>query len=221
MTTISTTEANVQLTINPFKNKAGVIVRTLLQNPQKVWKGTELAETLDLKPRWVNCVLATLESYGHVERSQKGPLSETRIIDMKGLTKHWGTVYRFNQNFFHDYYCTSQDPVRTLKEASQKLGFRWALTGPYAEEIFKNGTGQGIPMAYLNASKDGKKDFNKVLGSLEDQWGFLPVGKHPNIIIIEPRDPNGTFFETQSVKGFSLVSKLQLSLDLGKAVFDR
>ncbi len=211
MSNTATKSPGFMLAVNLFSNKAGLIVRLLLKHPEQTWKGTEIADQLKMKSRWVNCVLDTLESYQFVKREGWGTQSTTKLINPDKLLRHWQTIYRFHHHKVFQYYFPNGDPLNRLEEAADKLGFLWATTGPYAGSLIEKRT-TGIPVVYLLV-KGHLKAFKALLATLEDIYGFLPVGKGPNIILVQPKDSTGVFYDLQSHHGIPVVSDIQLRLD--------
>ncbi len=202
------------LAVNLFANKAGLIVRKLMQNTEKPWSGSGLADELGLKPRWVNGILDTLESYKFVVRQGRGHTSTTRLSSPHRLLDHWKTVYRFSHHKFYQYYVPDVDPVDQLKRAAGELGFQWALTGIYAVNLLQNRS-RDLPGVYL-CSRGSQKELRGLLTKLEDKFNFLPVMKKANIILIQPKDVDGIFFDLRYHQGMPVVSALQLDLDLSE-----
>ncbi len=214
-----------QLSKNPFKGNAGLVIRLLFTDLEKSWTGQEIAKELKLSQAWVNRVLATLELHGIVQRLMKGPYSATQLTQPAELLKKWVHYYQLSLNPEHFYLFLEKSPLKQLKVIAEKEKWNYALTGYEAANLIQSVSSGAPPMVYLWPSSKSKISFKQILSRLENQHRFIPVKKEANLIILEPYQKEAVFFESLKVNGMTMVSPLQLILDLygldkGKYIID-
>lgn len=204
-----------QIVLNPFKGGASLVLRFLLSDVTREWAGREIAAQLKVSQSWVNTILATLEAYRLVERHQKGRDSLTKVIAPTDMLARWSSQYNIHLNGFYLYLDMTKNPLKRIKEVCEMEGHSYALTGYIAaNKISKTIYGDVPPMVYLWPQSGEAKDFQKVLNRFENIHQFIPVKKQANLILLKPFQGEKVFFGSGVIKGFPVVSPLQLYLDL-------
>jgi DNA-binding HxlR family transcriptional regulator len=203
-----------KLSQNPFKGEAGLIIRLLFTDPDKLWTGQEIAQDLNLSQAWVNRVLGTLEVHGIVHRTIRGPSSGTQLTQPAELLKKWVHQYQISLNPKHLYLLLDKSPLKQLMAIAEKEKWNFALTGYEAANLIKSSSSGAPPMVYLWPEAESKITFKQILSRLENQHRFIPVGKEANLIILEPFQKDAVFFGSRKIKRVTIVSPVQLVLDL-------
>lgn len=182
--------------------KSSVILRTLLQNPRKIWRVQELSIASSASLGQVSKVKRFLE-----EREYCGS-NETGFFLQKPqeLVQEWGKVYNSKSNNIYDYYTLDsiQQLEQRLIDMKGKTGIDYALTSHaaavrYAPTVRYNKVNVYIPLQSLMAATE-----------------FLqckPVTSGSNLSIIVPYDPS-VMMNMQNIKGIQVVSPVQVCLDL-------
>jgi hypothetical protein len=201
-------------TVNPFKGKASLVLRSLLAHPEKSWTGTKIAINLGLSTAWVNRVIGTLEIEQIIKRSGLGPSDKIQLTKPKELIKKWKQHYHIQQNVFYHYLVQEKNPVKQLNNLSTKIGFDYAITGYAAANTINPIVHNAIPMAYLWPKSNQQNDFESCVFKIENIFNFIPVRKNANIIIIKPIQKNAALFDSYTKNKTHYVSPLQLYLDL-------
>lgn len=199
--------------MNPFRGKASFVTRELLANPLQVWTGHGLAKKRGLSQAWVNRILDFFVNQRLVQREAKGHQSQTRLLTTKNILKKWVHAYNIEQNPHYLFYQPTGDPLQTLIAAHKKENFSYALTGYAAANLIKETTHHAPPMIYI-WPKNPPETFDGLIRKLENIYGFIPVTKQANIILLKPIQKEAVFFEAFSLKNKELVSAVQLFLDL-------
>lgn len=199
---------------NPFKGKAGKVIRLLLSEPQRAWAGLAIAKELDCSQAWVNRLLDSLAKLGLVQRTSQGTKSQTQLLSTQHLLKKWVSLYSIDQNEQLFFYHPSKKPLQIMRSAQQKEGFLYALTGYAAVNAIKQTSHHAPPMVYLWPEKPDEQTFEALVKKLENVYGFIPVANQANIILLKPTQKESVFFKSLMVRGKPLVSAVQLYLDL-------
>lgn len=203
-----------KISLNPFKGDASLIIRLLLTDVDKPWSGQEIAQKLELSQAWVNRVLKTLETQGIVQREMKGPYSVTQLIDPAQILKKWVHLYEISLNSKYFYLLLDKSPLKKLMAIAEKEKWNCAVTGYEAANLIRPSSSGAPPMVYLWPPAESKISFKQILSRLENQHRFIPVSKEANLIILEPSQKDALFFDARKVKGVTVVSPIQMFLDL-------
>ncbi|MDX1402411.1 MAG: helix-turn-helix domain-containing protein, partial [Kiloniellales bacterium] len=146
-----------------------------------------MAEEFPISQAWVNRVLKTLEQEGIVQRGGVGRhASGTELLRPKELLRKWVQHYNFSQKPTYLYLIQKKDPVNHLKQVCQLTGGRYALTGYAAANKIKKIVHHAPPMAYHWLGTGSVTSDRSIYQALENQYGFIPVLKEANLILIHP-----------------------------------
>lgn len=183
------------------------MLRKMLQNPEKRWVVRDFTGPGGISLGMSQEVLEAMDKKGYVERIKKGRDSYTILTDKDQLISDWLKEYHFNLNTIDTYYSSDKNILkkfkRILKEAQYALtlhtGANLITSFVRTEEIF----------IYMNL-KDWKKDILDIRQKLD----LKELVRGGNIHLIHPFYKNSVFFNKQKMKGYTVVSNLQLYLDL-------
>jgi len=202
---------------NPFREKretrslfaprAARVLRVLLQGPLRPWKVTELAESARVSLGWVSAVRQQLLAREWAAEAPGGFLvtKPGAVLDAWSKADDWEKRTRT-----HEYSVLLSDPVELaekLKEClldAPPLFTQWLagwLRHPYTTPV--------IVTAYVKNFPDETLINEKLLGRRVSTGGG-------RLRLVLPKD-EGVFHPSQTVRGFQLVSDVQLYLDLLQA----
>jgi len=183
---------------NLFMRKSTRIIRIMLSNPTKRWTIGELASEAMVSLGLVHKVLSKLNAEGYLDKVR----GATRLKSPGDLLDSWTRIYRFENQCvtgFHSPLGRSDilQALSALPEGTYAvtLGAAASLVAPFVRstDIYIYTTGE-------------EKLFIKGLG-------LTPVDFGGNVYIVEPYD-EGVLFGKRSINGVTVVSDIQLYLDL-------
>ncbi len=186
-----------------FSPKSSRISRVLLCNVKKLWQVQELAEEAGV-------------SIGLASRIKELFLEEGFLIEEKRLIKlinprmlldAWMASYSYKKNRIHEFY--SPGDTTTIETTVQTYCINKKIN--CALTLF-SGAARVAPHVIMN------KAFlyiEREVADLADTLGFKPVGSGANIMLLEPYE-SGVFYQPQRIAEDTIVSDVQLYLDLIK-----
>jgi len=184
---------------NIFADKATLVVRKMFQQPQRKWVVRDFIAPGKLSLGMAQAVLDAMEKKGYVERFRKGPESYTILGNKETLLADWLKEYRFDFNKVYTYYkikgCLLSDQYALTLHTAANLITTFVKT----EEVF----------FYLNSL-----NWDKDMLNLRQKLDLKELVKGGNIHIIRPFYKTSVFLNTQRIKGLTVVSNLQIYLDL-------
>ena len=192
---------------NIFADKASLVLRKMLKNPEKRWVVRDFTGPGGVSLGMSQEVLEAMEKKGYIERAKKGPDSYTILTNKDKLISEWPKEYHFNLNTIDTYYNSDKNILkkfkRVLKEDQYALtlhtGANLITSFVWTEDIF----------IYINL-----KDWEKDILDIRQKLDLKELVRGGNIHLIHPFYKNSVFFNTQKIKGYTVVSNLQLYLDL-------
>jgi len=193
---------------NIFADKATLIARKMFKYPGRRWVVRDFADVSSgLSLGMAQEVLEAMEKKGYIERIKKGPASYSILTNKDRLISDWLQEYRFDFNQIRTYYNPDKNILKKLKKHLPQGQYAFTLhTGANfitsfvrTDEIF----------LYLDLRQWGKE-----LLSIRQKLDLKELVSGGNIHIIKPLYKHSIFFDTQKIKGYNIVSNLQLYLDL-------
>ena len=184
-----------------YAPKAGRVLRVLLEEPKRPWTLQALVEKAEVSLGLVFKVKQRLLDFEFVAEGNEGLV----LAKPEELLRQWGVNYSFSKN--DAFECYSQgDPAKleaTLAGYCRKAGKRYAFT------LF-SGAARVAPYArYLKGAAYVTGDPPEIAKKLE--WKQVSSGG--NFTLLRPYD-DGVFYEAREMSGNSVVSDVQLYLDL-------
>jgi hypothetical protein len=85
--------------VNPFADRASLVLRTILANPTVEHRVTDLAGAAAVSKGWVSLVAGELESRGYVRRER----GRIRLADPVRVLHDWSTQYTWRENHVESY----------------------------------------------------------------------------------------------------------------------
>ena len=199
-----------RLVKNIFSDRSSLVLRALLREPEKKWTLPDLAKE-GVSLGLASDVLSKAEAQGYVERIAKGPESYSRLIRKDDLLKDWLKAYSFERNDQVYFLSTGKD---FLKDCTQYLSQKkktFALTLYSASRLISPYVKDDRHFIYLDLSREEFPGFSK---QLETQFNLYKLVHGGNVCFILPFYHSAVFKERQKIKGYPVVSNLQLYLDL-------
>ena len=192
---------------NIFADKATFILRKMLSNPDKKWVTRDFTGDNGVSIGMAQGVLEAMERKGYIERIKRGPDSYTLLTNKQELISDWVAAYSFELNEVDTYYSHDKNILSKLKDyltdkqyiLTLHSGANLTTSYVVTEEIF------------LYFKPENWK--NDIL-ELRQQLDLKELVRGGNIHIIHPYYKHSVFYGTQRIKGFKVVSNLQLYLDL-------
>lgn len=202
---------------NPFREKretrslfaprATRVLRVLLQGPLRPWKVTELAESARVSLGWVSAVRQQLLAREWAAEEPGG----LRVTKPGAVLEAWAKADDWEKRTsVHEYSLLLTDPLELAERLKEALPdeppvftqwFAGWLRHPYTTPV--------VVTAYVKKFPDKALIREKLLGRrVADGGGRLRL--------VLPKD-EGVWHPAQTVRGFQLVSDVQIYLDLQQA----
>jgi hypothetical protein len=193
-------------------DKANIVIRAMLSQPDRKWVARDFEEEFGVGRARAAAVLSQLRAKGFVGGIRSGRLAYSLLQNKEDLLKEWLKVYQFELNQSYLYYSSSgEDILIRLKQyfAGKNKSNKYALTLHTGANLITNYVNTQTIYCYLPAEnfKSASLDLRQALDLKELKTGG-------NFCLINPYYKRATFFNTQTVKGYHVVSNLQLYLDL-------
>jgi hypothetical protein len=192
---------------NIFADKASLVQRKMLQNPERKWVVRDFTGHEGISLGMSQEVLKAMEKKGYIERVKKGPNSYTIITNKEKLISDWLEEYSFDQNVIDTYYSANKNILNKFRKVLKEN--QYALTLHTGANLITSFVRTEEIFIYMNL-KDWKKDILDIRQKLD----LKELVRGGNIHLIHPFYKNSVFFNTQKIKGYTIVSNLQLYLDL-------
>lgn len=199
-----------QVVQNVFSDRSSLILRKLLEEPEKKWTTLDFAR-LGVSKGHASEVLTRAEALGYVERIRKGPESYTKLIRKDKLLKDWIQSYTFEKNLQIYYYYPKADFLKVATLYLERKKIRHAFTLFSASRLIEPYVKDSREFLYLDRERD---QFFPFLKEMEIQIGLLKLVEGGNVCFAMPFYRSSVFDHSRKIKGYPVVSSLQLYLDL-------
>ena len=197
--------------LNPYSDKASIVLRLLMDEPNRSWKIREIAKVGGINPGWVSRVVESLVERGLVEFHREKGISLLRGQEVLG---EWADLYDWHRNKFYYYYCHALDFQEVLErisglnldnDKSVALGFQAGayLVAPYST------------FNQVHLIIDGHS-FDEVRPDIERQLELESRREGANLILVHPYYKHSALFGVRKIKRWWIVSDIQLYLDLNR-----
>ncbi|MDP2927666.1 MAG: type IV toxin-antitoxin system AbiEi family antitoxin [Candidatus Omnitrophota bacterium] len=192
---------------NIFADKATFILRKMLSDPQKKWVTRDFTGDNGVSIGLAQGALETMAKKGYIERVKRGPNSYALLTNIDELISDWVTEYRFELNEVDTYYSPDKNILPKLKDYLKDK--QYAFTLHSGANLVTSFVVTDQVCLYLEP-EDWKKDVLE----LRQQLDLKELVRGGNIHIIRPHYKKSVFYGAQAIKGYKVVSNLQLYLDL-------
>jgi hypothetical protein len=192
---------------NIFADKATFILRKMLSNPEKKWVTRDFTGADGVSLGMAQGVLETMAKKGYIERVKRGPDSYTLLTNRDELISDWVAEYRFELNEIDTYYSPDNNILTKFKD--------YLKDKPYVLTLH---SGANLITSFVVTDQVylyfQPEDWNKDILELRQQLDLKELVRGGNIHIIRPHYKKSVFYSAQTIKGYKVVSNLQLYLDL-------
>jgi hypothetical protein len=192
---------------NIFADKASLVLRKILKDPDRRWVVRDFTGPGGVSLGLSQEVLKAMEKKGYIERARKGPNSYAILTNKEKLISDWLKKYHFNLNKINTYYSANKNILNKFRKVLKEN--QYALTLHTGANLITSFVRTEEIFIYLNL-KNWKKDILDIRQKLD----LKELVRGGNIHLIHPFYKNSVFLNTQKIKGYTVVSNLQLYLDL-------
>ncbi len=201
--------ANRQATItavDPFSRKSSRIVRTLLNYPEKGWQVQQLAQEADVSLGLVSKVKNALLEEAYLEERDR----LLYLRDPAKLLQGWAARYRPHVKRLQLFAIPRPSETETrLAGWCRENGITYALTQLSAAWRYSPMVRYDRSVVYIDKKVESEANLKSLLGHIDA--GEVDTGVNCTLWITD--DP-AVFLDAREVDGVTLVSPLQLYLDL-------
>jgi len=192
---------------NIFADKASLVLRKMLKDPGRRWVVRDFTGPGGISLGMSQEVLKAMAKKGYIERAKKGPNSYAILTNKEKLISDWLEEYSFDQNVIDTYYSANKNILNKFRKVLKEN--QYALTLHTGANLITSFVRTEEIFIYLNL-KNWKKDILDIRQKLD----LKELVRGGNIHLIHPFYKNSVFFNTQKIKSYTVVSNLQLYLDL-------
>ena len=194
-----------------LSDKANIIIRAMLSQPDRKWVARDFEKEFGVGRARAATVLSTLRAKGFVGGIRSGRLAHSVLQNKEELIEEWLKAYKFEFNETHLYYYANEDVLSRLKEyfAAKNDPKEYALTLHTGANFITHYINTPTVYCYLR-----NENFRDVSLDLRQALDLKELRKGGNFYLIKPYYKSAAFFNSQKIKGYNVVSGLQLYLDL-------
>ena len=194
-----------------FSDKASLVLREMLRYPNREWVVRDFEKELGVGRSWAAKVLALLREKGYLKGKARGRAASAVLRNREELIQEWIRDYDFALNKTHVYYTPNADLLPKIRQffKGQAKEKAYAFTLHTGANLITNFVRTPAIYLYLNPG-----DFKKVSLEFRQALDLKELKKGGNVFLIEPYYKKSAFFGLQKIKGYPVVSNLQLYLDL-------
>jgi len=198
---------NVNKMKNIFADKASFILRKMLSCPDQKWVVRDFIGQQGVSLGMAQGVIETMAQSGYIERVKRGPDSYSLLTDKERLFKDWCKDYQFDFNEVYTYYSTNKNILGRLKEYLKDKAYGFTL---HAGANLMTSYVMTDHVHFYFQSESWDKDILELRQSLD----LIELVRGGNIHIVRPYYKKSVFVNSQIIRGYKVVSNLQLCLDL-------
>ena len=182
-----------------FTVKATFVMRTLFSDMKRKWTMERLSGSSGVSIGQVSKVVERLAREDYVDK-RRGSIT---LKNPGALLDAWTGVYDFGDNRSTGYYCDMRDKQEVFRRLKNIPPGDYALTLGAAASLVAPAVRSSDVYLYARA------DRSRIVERLD----LKPVEFGGNVYLVDPPD-EGVFMHSQEKDGMTLVSNLQLYLDL-------
>jgi len=192
---------------NIFADKSSLILRKILGESDRKWVVRDFNGPQGVSLRLAQQVLEVMGQKGYAERVKKGPDSYTLLTYPDKLIKDWTDAYKFELNSVSTYYTHDKNILKKMKTVLKNKSY--ALTLHTGANLLTSYVKTDHVYVYLNTD-----NWEKDILSIRQQLDLKELVHGGNAHFIKPFYKTSIFVDKQKIEGYSVVSNLQLFLDL-------
>jgi len=198
---------NITNMTNIFADRATFILRKMLFDSRKKWVTRDFTGVNGVSIGMAQGALETMAKKGYIERVKRGPDSYALLTNIDELVSDWVTEYRFELNEVDTYYSPDKNILSKLKDYLKDK--QYALTLHTGANLITSFVVTDQVHLYFSP-ENWKKDILE----LRQQLDLKELVRGGNIHIIRPVYKKSVFYGARTIKGYKVVSDLQLYIDL-------
>lgn len=183
------------------------LLRTLLEQPQRAWRISELAAESRVSLGQTSNVCRRLVDEGYGLRIDR----RVQIKQPGALLDAWreaATPDRHRYTAYYSFESTPEQLMARVADVGARQGWRYAVTAFGAASLVAPFV-HGIGALHWYVADELQA------AQWVDALGLRPVASGPNAVVLIPDDP-GVFDGARVVQGVTLVGDIQLYLDLAR-----
>ena len=194
-----------------FSDKATLILRELLRNPGRKWVVRDFEKELGVGRGWAAKVLAILRGKGYLKGEARGRAAFAILRNAEDLIREWTRYYDFELNKKYIYYSSDANILPKIKRFFGQRSKKevYALSLHTGANLITNFVRTPNVYLYLDPA-----NFRKICLELRQALDLKELKQGGNVYLIDSYYKESVFFALQKIKGYSVVSSLQLYLDL-------
>jgi len=196
-----------------FKDRATLIIREMMGKGNKRWSVRELAAVSGTSIGLVSKVLGLLNQLGLIDGGGRGRSGFTSLKSAGRLLEIWTTQYDFSLNKVTSFYSPEETAPKKIISFLKNRGIHHALTLHCGANLLTNYFSGEEYHIYVDA-----ENINVLAEKLSSKIILKRLASGGNIHFIKPYYKASAYCKMRSVKGFNVVSNLQLYLDLYRFV---
>jgi hypothetical protein len=194
--------------VDPFSDRNSLVVRTLLEEPDRRWGVREIANAASVSAGTASQVVRALAAMGTVDFRRRGRNAELWVTDPMPLIRRWAGTYSWERNQVAAFAPPMGDPLRFLKRKHPILhSYRWALTLQAGASLISPHAAWERVHLYVNVPEASE------LFEIAAREGW-PYAEDGRLVLMKPYYRHSVWQGTQTVDGLPVVSDVQLVLDL-------
>jgi len=196
---------------NTFNDKASLVLRKMLQDPTMPAVAKDFIEDANIGYAWAARILSQLRNRGYLKGVSRGRNASSTLRNAEELIQAWTQHYKFEQNRSSVYYSPDENILPKIKRFFNETKYKegYALTLHSGANLITNHVRQDNVYLYLDPTH-----FDEISLELRKALDLKELKEGGNIYLINPYYKNSVFFGAQKIKGYRIVSNLQLYLDL-------
>jgi hypothetical protein len=194
------------VTTNPFSDRNSLVLRLLLDDPERAWGIRELAAEAGVSPGTASKVLRRLSMEGLADApAGRQPV---RLRDPQQVLRRWARAYDWQRNESRAFHAPIGDPQRFLRRLPRVMGTaRWALTMHAGASLVAPHAAWDRVHVYVSAADAGE------LHDVAEREGWQ-AADDGRLVLMKPYYKDSVWHGLRTVNDLPVVSDTQLVLDL-------
>lgn len=191
---------------NPFSDRNSLVLRLLLDDPERAWGIRELAAEAGVSPGTASKVLRRLAAEGLADApAGRQPV---RIRDPQQVLRRWARAYDWQRSPAAAFAAPVGDPQRFLRRLPRVMGSaRWGLTMHAGASLVAPHATWDRVHAYVSVEHAGE------LYDIAEREGWQPADDG-RLVLMKPYYKDSVWHGLRTVNDLPVVSDTQLVLDL-------
>jgi hypothetical protein len=201
--------------ISIFSDKTTHILRQMLENPKKQWVIHDFSlrrePHVSVGQGRVAQVLNEMERLGYLERIKKGAYSKAILSRPDRLLADWAKHYSFDQNEIHSYYTHDVKIGEKIRDFFKNRDILYGFTLHAGANLITRFLNTDEIHCYVQG-----ETYHSEINDLRQKLDLKQLVSGGNVHFVIPRYAHSWFYNLQNIRGYSVVSNIQLYLDLSQ-----